>query len=116
MPWFNKDSTNNIQKTEVILIMAKITQVELVKEIAEETGLTIKDSTAAYKATINAIKKNVIDGNEVAILNFGVFKQAEHKDRMGRNPQTGKPMLIPAHNTPVLRVSEKFKKAVQAKN
>lgn len=93
--------------------MAKITQTDLVKEIAEETGLTINDAAAAYKATINAIKNNVIAGNEVSILKFGTFKQVERSKRMGRNPQTGEAMEIPAHKTPALRVSEYFKKQVR---
>jgi len=35
---------------------------------------------------------------EIRIYNLGTFRKTEVAERMGRNPKTGDPVKIPAHN------------------
>jgi DNA-binding protein HU-beta len=41
-----------------------------------------------------ALKK----GDKVQMVNFGSWKKLRRKERLGRNPKTGKPLNIPARN------------------
>jgi len=73
-----------------------MTKAELVDRIAEKTDLTKKDSEKALKATLEAIEDSLKDGNDLKLTGFGSFKVEHRKERMGRNPQTGEEITIPA--------------------
>ena len=67
---------------------------------------------AAALATISeALKKE----ESVAFLKFGTFKISKRAARKGRNPQTGKPIQIPASKLPVFKASAAFKELVNGK-
>ena len=46
-------------------------------------------------------------------LYFGTFETTERAARMGRNPQTGEDMEIPASKAPKFKVGKAFKDAVK---
>lgn len=54
------------------------------------------DSERAVTLTFNAIKAALEEGKNVVISDFGTFKVVERQARMGRNPQTGQQLEIPA--------------------
>lgn len=87
-------------------------KAELIKTIATESGLT---QTQANDA-LNALCKVVIDelsiGGEVNIVGFGRFYVAERTERMGRNPKTSKPVMIPATCVAKFKAGKTLKDAV----
>ncbi len=76
---------------------------ELINAIAEKSGLSKVDSKKALDATLEAISEEVKNDGKVVLVGFGTFSLAERSARMGVNPQTKKPIEIPA------RKSVKFK-------
>lgn len=58
------------------------------------------DSDAAAKRAVDAVLEGIEQlsmGNEKLILRgFGTFQQQHRRERQGRNPRTGEPMLVPA--------------------
>jgi len=69
---------------------------ELVKAIAEESGLSQAASKKALEATLNAIKATIKKGDKVALVGFGTFSVAKRAKRNGINPATKKAIVIPA--------------------
>ena len=69
---------------------------ELIDAIASQSKLTKADSGRALDATIETIEKALKKGDRVALVGFGSFTVTKRAARMGRNPQTGKEIKIPA--------------------
>ena len=60
--------------------------------------------------SVLAIMKETLSTDEsVKISSFGTFEPRDKKPRMGRNPQTGEPILIEARRVVAFKVSEKLR-------
>ncbi|HBG50070.1 MAG TPA: DNA-binding protein [Cyanobacteria bacterium UBA9971] len=88
---------------------------DLVKEVAKKTKLSQKDVAEILNATIEAITKTVSKGKKVTLVGFGSFESRKRAARMGRNPQTGKELKIPAKTVPAFTAGKKFKELVASK-
>ena len=70
---------------------------ELITAVATEAGITKKQA----KATIDAFETVVVEalqrGEDVKLLGFVNFTSKEVEETVGRNPQTGDAVTIPAH-------------------
>ncbi len=88
-------------------------KAELIESIAKATKMTKVDSEMALSATLDAIKKTVKKGEDVTLIGFGTFTKSKRKARMGRNPQTGKEIKIPAMTVPKFRPGREFKDALK---
>lgn len=95
--------------------MNKTDLVKVVKDTVSETleGVTAKDTAIFVDATIKAIQDAVVAGDKVSIVGFGTFETTERAARMGRNPQTGEDMEIPASKAPKFKAGKAFKDAVK---
>ncbi len=69
---------------------------ELVKKIAEESGLSQADSKKALEATLDSIKEALAANDSVALIGFGSFSVTERPARQGKNPRTGEVIEIAA--------------------
>jgi len=88
-------------------------KAQLVELIAEQCNLTKAQTERVLDTTLETIKKNVKKGEEVKLVGFGTFAKAKRKARMGRNPQTGKAIKIPASSYPKFRPGAEFKSLVR---
>ncbi|KKT06099.1 MAG: DNA-binding protein HU-beta [candidate division WWE3 bacterium GW2011_GWF2_43_18] len=80
-----------------------MTKQELQAKVADRAGMTKVDAAKA------ALKK----GEKVTWTGFGTFEVRPRKPRMGRNPQTGAPLHIPASKTPAFKAGKGLKDAVK---
>ena len=71
-------------------------KAELIDAIAKESKLSKKDSKTALEAIIKATQKSLKKGDRISLVGFGSFSVAKRAARVGRNPQTGKPLNIKA--------------------
>ena len=90
-------------------------KTELIVAIAEKSGLTKKDSEKALRAFEEAVTGELVKDGKVQLVGFGTFDVATRAAREGRNPQTGKPMPIPASKAPRFRVGKQLRDAVNGK-
>ncbi len=87
-------------------------KVELVEQIAKDTGLTKKDSEAAVKSFIETVSKELTKGHDVQLIGFGTFTTGKRAARTGRNPKTGETIKIAAAKTPKFRPGKALKDSV----
>ena len=67
------------------------------KTLKEKAGLsTLAQAEAAYEKLFAIIGAALKKDDAVAISGFGSFKVVKRNARKGRNPRTGKELLIPA--------------------
>ena len=68
------------------------------------------------KSAINwwlpAITAALADGERVQLVGFGSFEVKTRAERLGRNPQTGESVPIPASKSPVFKAAKNLKDAV----
>jgi DNA-binding protein HU-beta len=91
----------------------KMNKAELIEAVASATHMTKVDAESVLNTAIETIKKSVKKGEDVTLIGFGTFTKSKRKARMGRNPQTGKEIKIPAMNVPKFRPGREFKDAVR---
>lgn len=88
-------------------------KAQLIEKVAKETGLTKAQTERMLDTTIDTIRKSVKKGDEVKLVGFGTFAKSKRKARVGRNPQTGKAIKIPAAWYPKFRPGSEFKALVR---
>ena len=93
----------------VIIFMNK---QELVSKVAKEVGITQKSTQEVIDATVDTIMETVKKGDKVTLVGFGTFTFIQRKARKGRNPQTGKPMNVPARKSPKFSPGKEFRQRV----
>ena len=88
---------------------------EFIKAVAKQAGVTQKTADTVVAAALATISEALKKDDSVAFLGFGSFKISKRAARKGRNPQTGKPIQIPASKLPVFKASAAFKELVNGK-
>ena len=87
-------------------------KVELVAEIAKNTGLTKIDPERATEALLNTVATALKKGDEVRLVGFGTFSVASREATTGRNPRTGATIKIPASKQPKFKAGKGLKDAL----
>ncbi len=89
-----------------------MTKSDLITTVAESAGLTKKDTEKVVSGLLAAITDALVSGDKVQIVGFGTFEVRDRKEREGRNPSNGKPMIIPASRVPAFKAGKSLKDAV----
>ncbi len=93
--------------------MAKVmTKSQVVSLLAEKAGLQKKATAGFLEELVNLATKETKSGGVFVIPGLGKAVKAHRKERMGRNPQTGEPIKIPAKTVVKFRLAKAFKDAV----
>ena len=87
-------------------------KTELISAVAENAGLTKKDTERVLNATIDAITAALVAGDKVQLFGFGIFETKKRDARVGRNPRTKQTIEIPATRIPAFKASKTLKDAV----
>ncbi|MCR4740773.1 MAG: HU family DNA-binding protein [Lachnospiraceae bacterium] len=87
-------------------------KTELVAAIADQAGLSKKDSEKAVKAFTEVVAKELKKGGKVQLVGFGTFEVAKRAARDGRNPRTGAVMKIKASKAPKFKAGKALKDIV----
>lgn len=89
---------------------------EVIDAISEKTDLDIliikKVMDTCEEVLINEIKK----GNKVAFHNFGSYQPHMQKERIGRNPKTGKTVLIRESKTIKFKIGKDTKRRLNTED
>jgi nucleoid DNA-binding protein len=91
-----------------------MTKADLVEQVAEAIGpgITKKDCALVVDGFLNAVKRAMVEGENIEIRGFGTFKVRRRKSRMARNPRTGDAVEVPARAMPVFKPSKHFSSRV----
>jgi len=87
-------------------------KTELIAAVAEQTGLSKKDTEAVVTATIDTIVASLKDCEKVQLVGFGAFEVKARAERIGRNPRTKEEIKIPASKVPVFKPGKALKDAI----
>jgi DNA-binding protein HU-beta len=90
----------------------RLTQTEIVSQLAEKTGLKKTEAKEFFTALASLAASEVKKNGEFTLPGFGKLVKATRKAREGRNPATGKPINIPAKTTVKFRVGKSMKDSI----
>ncbi len=88
---------------------------ELIAVTAENTGLTKKDAERVVNAALDAITAAMGAHEKVQLSGFGTFEIKYREARVGRNPRTKEPSLIPAAWVPAFKPSKALRDLIGKK-
>ena len=92
-----------------------MTKTQLVEALAKEAGLEKKQTKLFLEGLTNVVEKTLKKGGDIPLTGLGKFKVLNRKARMGRNPQTGEPIKIPAKRVCKFRIAKSLKDMVLGK-
>ena len=84
-------------------------KAELVSAMAEQSGLSKKDSEKALNSFINIVTEELENKEKVQLVGFGTFETRERAGRTGRNPQTKEEITIAASTVPAFKAGKALK-------
>ena len=106
---------DGINKTaERIRIMAAptVTLKHIAAELAEKHGMSKKETTEFLESMVENFVTHLKSGDRIRIQGLGILEVKQMKERMGRNPQTGEAIKIPAKKKVAFRVAKDLKESV----
>lgn len=93
--------------------MAKVmTKTQVVTRLAETVELPKKTVAALLEALVALATKEAKATGQFVVPGLGKAVKAARKARMGRNPQTGAAIKIPAKTVVRFRLAKAFKDAI----
>ena len=91
--------------------MAKLTQTQIVTEMAAKTGISKKQVKDVMQALTDLAYREVKKG-EFELPGLGKLVKQKRKARVGRNPATAEPIKIPPKTVLKFRVAKAARDAV----
>jgi len=95
-----------MQKTD------KLTKARIVQAVVETNGYTQRKATETVETILELIKGPLESGDDVLISGFGKFCVQKKAQRKGRNPSTGKDMMMAPRKRIVFRCSGKLREKI----
>ena len=89
-----------------------MTKIDIIESIYEKLGIPKKDCVKIVESVFDIIKDDLNNGNDVMVSGFGKWTVKAKKARKGRNPQTGKEMMIAARRVVTFKPSNVLKNKV----
>ena len=82
-----------------------LTKIDVVESIYEKLGMPKKDCTRIVDSVFDIIKSECAKGDHVNVSGFGKWTVKTKKARNGRNPKTGKAMMVAARKVVTFKPS-----------
>ncbi len=90
-------------------------KADLVKAIAAKAGMNQAQTHQTLDAMLDIFKSTLKAGHKIQLIGFGSFEVSKREARTGVNPQTKKPIKIPACRVVRFKAGKELK-AVVAKS
>ena len=90
-----------------------MTKAELIAGIGKEAKMSKASAERAVNAFTNAVTKALKKGDKLTLTGFGTFSVAKRRARIGRNPQSGKEIKIPATRVAKFKAGNLLKNAMK---
>ncbi len=85
----------------------------MIAMIAKDAKINKRQATEALNSFFGNVTTNLKKGKRVSFVGFGTFTVSKRKARVGRNPQTGAKINIPATKVPHFRAGKGLREAVR---
>ena len=91
-----------------------VTRADLTEAIYREIGLSRTESAVLVESILDHIVNALVKGESVKLSGFGTFSVRDKRERMGRNPKTGREVPITKRRVLVFKPSNVLKERVNS--
>ena len=74
--------------------MTTLTKADIVQAVSHKTNHTLVQSASLVDALFEIIKETLESGEDVLVSGFGKWAIRAKRERRGRNPQSGEPLML----------------------
>jgi len=92
----------------------KFTRADIEKRLHDKAGIDAIQAAAVTNIVLDGIAASIAAGVTVELRGLGTFVIRKRKERNARNPRTGAPVSIPAHDVIFFKPAGKLKAGVKA--
>jgi len=92
-----------------------LTKVHIVDAVAKQIGYTKNQSSEMIENLLEIIKRTLESGDDVLVSGFGKFCVKTKHERRGRNPSTGKDMILEPRRVVTFNCSRKLRDRINGK-
>ena len=89
-----------------------ITKAWLLDSVHKQVDLPKAKSEQVVESVLEIIKETLEDGEDILISGFGKFCVKEKRKRRGRNPQTGKDIMLGERRVVTFKCSRRLRDAI----
>ncbi len=89
-----------------------MTKIELVKIVAEKTGVDQTTAMVVVEGVIDTLKESLIKKESVYLRGWGTWTLKHRAEKTARNISKNTTLIIPAHNIPYFKPCKDFMEAV----
>ncbi|MGA8180219.1 MAG: integration host factor subunit alpha [Desulfobacterales bacterium] len=86
-----------------------LTKIQIVESIQNQTGFPKNKSSEIVETLLEIIKRTLAAGEDVLVSGFGKFCVKEKRERKGRNPATGKDLMLKPRKIVTFKCSGKLR-------
>jgi integration host factor subunit alpha len=90
-----------------------VTRAELIAAVAARAELGRADATELLEHLLGEIEAALVDGDSVKLARFGNFVVRAKRERLGRNPKTGREVPITPRRVVTFRPSQILREQVE---
>lgn len=90
-----------------------MTKADLIEKMAKDADISKAAAGNALDSIIDAVTRSLKKGDKLALVGFGTFSVGKRKARIGRNPQTGAAIKIPARKVPKFSAGKTLKDTIK---
>ena len=91
-----------------------LTRQDISEALYRHIGLSKHESALMLEFVLRQISNSLIIGESVKLSSFGTFHPRQKKERVGRNPKTGKIVKVAPKKVPFFKVGKQLKEMVDA--
>lgn len=84
-------------------------KIEIVDEISRKTGVGRKEALRVVEEFMKVVKDSLSNGENVYLRGFGSFTVKRRAGKVARHIGKNTSMIIPAHDVPSFKASDKFR-------
>ena len=93
-----------------------MTKKEIARAVYTVGGLSMKEADELVELVFETMKETLGRGEKIKISGFGNFVLRDKRQRTGRNPQTGEPLIVSARRVLVFKESQLLKHALNPRD
>ena len=92
-----------------------VTKADIIENIRSLNDLPRIQAKEAVEILLNNIKDTLASGEDVLITGFGKFSVNEKRERRGRNPASGKELMLEPRRVVTFKCSGKLREKVNGR-
>jgi len=86
---------------------------EFIDRLADQTNHTKKEARSLLDSVLGLVQETLLQGEDVKLVGFGKFAVRARKASSRINPQTKRPIQVPAKVVPLFKPGKELKRQIE---